>query len=616
MERFPLNRRMSLNIRFSLLIVAVLAISIAPSLAKGSVLVHPHAIVTLPPEPSAAVIPPIPHVARGYNAPVIAPSKARLVGITQKPFVGISIQDAIGMALHRNTNLIIAQANRRIAGYQIEAAKGSYDVRFQIVPSFMHSGQAPANAFFAGPNFGPIEQNRQGLGAGVAGILPDGQSYNVSISELKTDNNTTLNTFNPYYPTNISVSFLQPLLRGASISDASKGLKLAAIGSDLANAQTLAAASSTIAGVEDAYWDLVAAWRNVAIQEDALKQAVAQQKSNIRLAKRGAAATIDAVESSTQVEIFQQDVFLALQNVSALQNELKAELIDSPTDKLWEANLVPTSPVLTLPEAPSLTTLVKNALAQRPEMREALDARKRADVQLAFARDRLKPKLDLSLGYQSNGFSGSLAPPNAFSLQTVEQDTAINALIAAVNATLPPGKQIPPLANGNQATPGYLIGNLGQSIANLLGNKFPTYSAQVTFSLPMGRRSARAGLAQAMEQEKIAQTQEAGTIERIIVEARNALQAYQTSLSSLQAAHAARQASAAVFASELRKFRNGASTTFLVLQRQVQLAQSRGLELQSQTNLNKAVVEIQRVSGAILSRHHVQARSVGNGLIR
>ena len=35
--------------------------------------------------------------------------------------------------------------------------------------------------------------------------------------------------------------------------------------------------------VEDAYWNLVSAWRNVAIQEEALKDAVTQQKSTVRL---------------------------------------------------------------------------------------------------------------------------------------------------------------------------------------------------------------------------------------------------------------------------------------------------------------------------------------------
>jgi hypothetical protein len=60
--------------------------------------------------------------------------------------------------------------------------------------------------------------------------------------------------------------------------------------------------------------------------------------------------------------------------------------------------------------------------------------------------------------------------------------------------------------------------------------------------------------------------------------------------------------------SELRKFHNGASTTFLVLQRQVELAQARGSELRAQTQLNESVVELQRVEGTILSSNGVNVR--------
>jgi len=102
-----------------------------------------------------------------------------------------------------------------------------------------------------------------------------------------------------------------------------------------------------------------------------------------------------------------------------------------------------------------------------------------------------------------------------------------------------------------------------------------------------------------------------GVAERIGVEARNALQSYQSALSRLNASRQSREAAEAVYASEVRKFHNGESTTFLVLQRQVQLAQARGLELQAQTDLNRSVVELQRVDGSILKNNGVDLRTLG-----
>ena len=100
-----------------------------------------------------------------------------------------------------------------------------------------------------------------------------------------------------------------------------------------------------------------------------------------------------------------------------------------------------------------------------------------------------------------------------------------------------------------------------------------------------------------------------GVQERIVVESRLALQGYQTALSQLYAARRSREAAEAVYASEVRQFHAGASTTFLVLQREVELAQARGAELQAQTSLNKAVVELQRVEGTILSANGVQVET-------
>jgi outer membrane protein TolC len=67
-----------------------------------------------------------------------------------------------------------------------------------------------------------------------------------------------------------------------------------------------------------------------------------------------------------------------------------------------------------------------------------------------------------------------------------------------------------------------------------------------------------------------------------------------------------------VLASETRRFRAGVSTTFFVLQRQLDLANNRGRELQAQTDLNKAVVEMQRVTGSILKDNNVDSSTVGS----
>jgi hypothetical protein len=53
-----------------------------------------------------------------------------------------------------------------------------------------------------------------------------------------------------------------------------------------------------------------------------------------------------------------------------------------------------------------------------------------------------------------------------------------------------------------------------------------------------------------------------------------------------------------------------------VLQRQVELNQDRSRELLAQTDLNKAVVELTRVEGTILSDNGVDVNTLGSKAIK
>ena len=552
--------------------------SLLPVLLLALIAAAPATVPT--PEPSP-ITPPVPQIAPGYRGPDVRPTGADVVGVTQQPFVGISLTDAIGMALSRNTDLAVQASNVKIAGYDIKEVKGAYDVKFMVEPSVQHSKQAPQNAFFAGPQFGPIEQNVQQLQYGVEGQLPTGAQYQVGVTQSRIDNNTTINAFDPWYTASLNISVSQPLLKGLGAGDPTRHqLSLAYIGQQATQAQALIETSNTLSQVENAYWNLVSAWRNVAIQEDALKQAVAQQNSNVRLAKAGHAAPIDAVESSSQVAVYQDNVFSALATVSELQNELKALVVDDPADPIWRANLMPTTAVLQLPSVPTLDQLLASAMKNRPEISQVDAARQQASSNVAFAKNQALPQVDLKLGYQGNGFAGNALPPLGGPF-------------------------------GNAVPPSYLGGTYGQAYGNM--GRFPTTSVGVEISRPIGNTSAKAALAAANEQQRIANLQTSGINERILFDVRNAMQGYQSALSRLYAAGKARESAQAVYDSEVRKFKNGESTTFLVTQRQVELVQQEGRELQAQTDLNKAIVELQRVDGSILSSNNVSLQSLGSG---
>ena len=568
----------------------------------------------LPPPPIPPVLPNVPNVAPGYAAPVNGPlPTGDLVGVNQ-PFVGIGLQDAITMALQRNTDLAISESNRQIANYQIVAAQGAYDVGFQLVPQYTHSVQPATSPFAAGPGGGPITQISDGISAAFTGMTSSGGRYTLSGSQQTIQNNAALNSYNPFYQTAIALQYSQPLLRGAGDgSPVRRQLVVARASAQAQTAQTLVAASQTVTSVSNTYWDLVAAWRDVGIQEEGLKNAQAQAASNGRLAKQGTAAPVDVVESYTQVNVFQDNVFSALQRVQALQTQLKNLIVANPVDPLWMANLVPTTPVLQLPSEPKLDDLIVTALKNRPELQQLRAQNLVAAANLAYAKNQRLPQLDLGVGITANGFAG--VPSNLSGtpfFQTLGGEiSSLDALIGNYNATAAPGNQIPLVVPNFGTTPAFQSGTLGQSYKNLSDFRFPTYNVSLTLQFPIGNRTAKANYAIAQEVAKQVAVQELSLLQRLRSESVNAIQTLRETQYRLAAASAARVAAARVLLAEQRRFSAGTSTTFFVLQRQLDLANTEGRELQAQTDLNKAVVQLNAVAGTNFANYNIDVETVG-----
>jgi len=113
------------------------------------------------------VLPPVPDLGPALSAPVKVVPNAEFVGVNQQPFVGIALRDALAMALGRNTGLALAQSNRRIANYQIVAAKGAYDVNFVLVPSYSHVVEPVSSPFNSTSSGGPVTQDVAGATASL-----------------------------------------------------------------------------------------------------------------------------------------------------------------------------------------------------------------------------------------------------------------------------------------------------------------------------------------------------------------------------------------------------------------------------------------------------------------
>jgi HAE1 family hydrophobic/amphiphilic exporter-1 len=260
-----------------------------------------------------------------------------------------------------------------------------------------------------------------------------------------------------------------------------------------------------------------------------------------------------------------------------------------------------------------LDALINSALKNRPEVAQLRAMAAIAGVNRSYAKNQELPQVDLGVGVTTSGFAGQ---PNNFTgapffQYLTSQTNSLNALVNAYNATVPPAEQIPLVVPNFGTSPAYQTGRLGQSWTNAFDFRFPTYTLSLTLQLPIQNRTAKADYAIAEEQAKQVAVQEVALLQRIRAEATNAIQTLRETQYRLSSATAARVAAERVLLSEQRRFNAGTSTTFLVLQRQLDVANTEGRELSAQTDLNKAVVQLNQVAGTNFAAYGIDVQKLG-----
>jgi HAE1 family hydrophobic/amphiphilic exporter-1 len=446
----------------------------------------------------------------------------------------------------------------------------------------------------------------------VQGLTPKfGGGYRVDFVNNRVTTNNQFAALNPQYPTALTFSYTQPLLRGLGFDQSRRQIEIAKKNLSLTDAQFRQRAVETITNVQRAYWDLVYALRNLQIQREAVRDARRQLEHNRRLVAEGMLAPIDVVAAEAQISGFEQSVYSALDDVGRAENNLKNLVAENREAPIWRVAIVPTESVELAPPQVALEDAMQYALRSRPELSSSDVAREINEIEQRFAREQTRPQVDLIASYGMVGLAGTLqSTTNPLTASSAAITDRINQLIAIANPLRPDGTPAVPLIppTVSQPFPGQLVGGEFQSLGNLAANRYTNFRVGVTVNLPFRNTTAKAQYGRTLVDEERIRTQREQLEQLIQVDVRNALQQVRTAESRLRAAASARSASEQQYASEQRKLDAGQSTVFLVLERQTQLATARGNELRAQTELNKAIAELQRATGNTLEQNRVEIR--------
>ena len=545
----------------------------------------------------------VPPVAPDFKAPQKPLPELKRVGVEMDQQRPLSLREALAMALENNKDIEVARENVRIAEFDFHGAQGAYDPRFST-QAFYERVESPVSSFLAGGQNGSTIQTDYTATARLEGQAPKfGGSYHLDFSSIQLNTNNSFVALNPQYPTVLSFNYTQPLWRGLKIDQTRRQIEIARKNLSLSDAQFRQRAIDTITNVQRAYWDLVFALRNLQVQRDTVSVARTELEHNKRLVNEGQLAPIDVVAVEAQISTYEQRVFGALEDVSRAENNLKTMIAKDQKAELWAESIVPTDPVnLSAPEV-SLPDALKTAMENRPELQQVNVLKEINQIDQRYFKDQTKPQVDLFGTYAVSGLAGSvssnivnpLTQSSALLRQRVDELSTI--------AGLDPLPVIPPQQFSQD-----LLGGYGQSLQNLLANRYGTARIGVQISLPLRNRTAEANLGRALVEGERIGTQRQQLEQLIQVDVRNALQSVRSSEARLRAALATREANEQQFASEQRKLDTGLSTTFLLLERQNALTEARGLELKAQTDLNKAIADLQRATGNALSVNSIVVR--------
>ena len=491
--------------------------------------------------------------------------------------VQLSLAEATARALARNPEIAIERESVALAEQVERRAEGAYDVQLQVDGRF-RSRTDPLNNIFSGAPEGSLAPHINSLGstAAFSRLFTSGATAKASTGLSYDTTNGLFNLLSPAWYSSLGVDLRQPLAQGRRIDPARRALRIASVDRQRSVHALRRTVTETVAAVERVYWSLVAARRDVVVRRSAVALAEQQRDDTQAQIEAGTAPESDLAQPVAEIERRKGELFAAEEDAARAEHGLKTLMLGAPDDAWWDARLDPNEVPAVVPVALEVRPAIDRALAERPEIAEAIQLLSRQDIEIEAARDRTRPAVDLVASYALRGLAGTqnedLTPP--FPTPIV----------------LPPD----------------LDGAVGQSYLNLIEHRFLDASVGVSVSVPLGNRTALADLAAARIGRRQVSLGLDQLRQRIGAEVRNAIVSLQTARQRVDAARAGRAAAEVQLQAARDRFEAGTTILYFVLTRQNDLVQAVVTETAALADYQKALTEYARAVGSLLADRRIE----------
>jgi outer membrane protein len=497
----------------------------------------------------------------------------------QPPQQPLTLAEATARALERNTDIRIDREDVSAAEARQTGALGNYDFRLKIDVSERHH-RDPITTLFSGAPPGEVSPSNNDFSSSVSisRLFKSGATATGTATVARDATNSFFTLFVPAYITSLGVQVRQPLFKNRATDQARTELTITALDRQKSGAALQRQVLDVVAAVEKAYWALVAARREVAVRADSVTLAEKQRADTQTRIDARTAAALDIAEPTAEVERRRTDYFAAQESAARAERTLKLLMTDDPADPIWGQTLDPTDTVDVTPTRVNVQQALADAVSRRPELQAAAADVSASEAQTALAKDALRPQVDIVASYTSRGLAGD-KNGNVFAFGGVPT-----------------------------VFPDVLSGGLGTSYQTLFETRFQDASIGISVDVPLGRRAARGDLGAAEAQGRQASLRLAQARDRIAVDVLNATTALETAAARIQSTRAGLAAATTQLQAEQDRFDAGASTNFLVLTRQTDLALARLAEITALADYRKAQTDFARATGTLLMERGITVR--------
>lgn len=509
-------------------------------------------------------------VATAAEGPVVPVTASP--GVTAEPLVvpqaerfELSLDQAVLYALQHNVQIVVQRYQRTRTLLDIDAEYGLFDFNLEGEAG-INGFSRPANSVLEDADV--VTSDNDLINLRLVRNLPWGGGFNVGFNNNRAESSDANVQPNPRFNLGLTGSFVQPLLRNFGRDVTRRQIWIASNNARIDRENFRLLIEDIIEQVSESYWNLVGAREQLAVSEESLQLARELHEMNRIQVEVGTKAPLELVQSEVGVATREEEIIRRRAEVQDYEDNLRF-LMNLAQTELWDMPIVP----VTEAEIPHQPVDVAAAVATARERRADIIQQQLENEQRAydyrFAINQAKPRLDLQASY---GYSA----------------------IAGNSDQIDPETGLP------------IRGGYTDAFDQLVGRDYDQWTLQLNFAIPLQNTTARARRAQAELELDRGDLELRDRLDRAMLEVRRAARLVETAAQAIELAEVSGTLARRNLEAEQKRYENGLSTSFQVLEIQEDLSIALSREVNAVIAYRNAVVDLDRATGQLLENTGVR----------